>query len=311
MKLLFSLALLCTVMASKAQNISTENGMIKFNSISDYVYYADNTANRSSLSSYSSSSDVNTLAKQAVKPDDDVVPGFLQLILNSSNMLTIGNYLVKFDFPNNRALVLNKNSDNAVNTLINNNISQSGVMVLDFDEEYEGIEVFQGLENGSVNESNYTNLISPSVLAEKCRRANKHKDEDQEVWSTLKMDEHFLNCSEDMAHYKYDYKIVYQRFLLYYRIFGKSKNRTSCNTWFTNELAKDVRLHGNIKYDVRCKGESTNSFDLTDYVTVQTWVPYDGSHSLSRYDFNLSFQSKHTWESAFNHDVALRIVDGY
>ena len=232
-------------------------------------------------------------------------------------MFVIGNYYVRFDFDNKRLLVINKTATDAYNTLKNGSTAQSGVMVLGFDEEYEGVEFFEELENGTVNETNYTNLISPSIILGKCARANTNKDGNDDVWSVLKMDEHGRNddCDDnDLVDYKRDYKLVYQRFLIYYRIIGKAKCLTQCagtNPLQRWEIQKDIHLNGTIKYDIRCNGEKTGSFDETSYTDMKKWEPYEGSRSLSRYDCTIYMQTKHTWDATYGHNTPLNIKSGY
>jgi hypothetical protein len=319
MKLLFSAALFLITILGKAQNIGTENGMIKFNSIADYVYYADNEVNRTSLDNFSKNSSVATLSKQTQPVDDEIVPGFLQMFLNTDNMVTIGNYLIKFDFVGNRALLLNKNAANAITTLQNNDISQSGVMVLGFNDVDNGVEIFEGLENGTITETNYQDAINNTSTAEKCRHAGGNKSANSEVWSTLKMYEHYLNrdittdCSGDLVDYIYDYKMVYQRLVFYFKIECKAKGTTHCSGYnsSSHEIKKDIHVFGNIRYEVRCFGEQEKKYDVADYTRVNNWSPYDGSRSLSRYDFTASCQTKHTWDVTYPHSIPLHIVDGY
>ena len=319
MKLLFSAALFLITILGKAQNVGTENGMIKFNSIADYVYYADNETNMASLDSFSKNSSVATLSKQTQPVDDEIIPGFLQMFLNTDTMVTIGNYIIKFDFVDNRALVLNKNVDNAITALQNNDINQSGIMILAFDDVENGVEIFEGLENETITETNYQDSINNTSTAEKCRHANDHKSAQSEVWSTLKMNEHYLarnttnNCSGDLEDYVYDYKMVYQRLVFFFKIECKAKGTTHCSGYNNeaHELKKDLHVSGNIKYEVRCFGEQEKNYDVADYTRVNTWIPYQGSRSLSKYDFSASCQTKHTWDAAYPHSITLRIVDGY
>lgn len=312
-KYFLSFAITLLVFFAKSQNVTTENGMIKFNSIANYTYYADDSVNKLALKSFSDNSTVNTLSKQPQAVDEEIVPLFLQQLLNTDNMVVMGNYLVKFDFANNRALIINKNTSDALTALQNNNTNQAGVMVLGFDDGYEGVEIFEGLENGTINESNYTNFISPAAVQGRCKMADKDKDHSELIWSTLKMHEHFLEGynHDYQAKYKYDYKLVYQGFIFYFQIFAKSKCRTSMDNVFTHEIKKDMHITGILKYDIRCRGELTISHDFTEFTRVSDWVPYSGSRSLNKYDFNVDFQTKHAWESTYNHTKPLRIVFGY
>jgi hypothetical protein len=312
-KYFLSFAITLLAFFAKSQNVTTENGMIKFNSIANYTYYADDSVNKLALKSFSENSTVNTLSKQSQPIDDETIPLFLQQLLNTDNMMVIGNYLVKFDFTNNRALIMNKNTSGALTALQNNNINQAGVIVLGFDDGYEGVEIFEGLETGTITESNYTSFISPAAVEGRCKMADKKKDEHQWIWSTLKMHEHFLDGSnyDYQAKYKYDYKLVYQGFIFYFQIFAKSKCRTSMDNVFTHEIKKDMRIAGKLKYDIRCREEQTASHDFTEFTGVRDWVPYSGSRSLNKYDFTVDFQTKHAWESTYGHSIPLRIVHGY
>lgn len=314
-KIIFSLALLLFTFLSFGQTISVESGMIKFNNIADYVYYADNPQNRTALDNFTNSAAVNTLSKQTPPADDDIVPDFLKMFINTDNMFTIGNYYVKFDFANNRLLVLHKNTNNAYATLQSTDNTQPGVITLEFDDVDNGVEIFEGLENSSITAANYTAAINNPQGS--CRRANRDQDENGNVWSTLKMDEHGRNgdCdNDDLVDYKRDYKIVYQRFLIYYRIIGKAKCLTMCagtNPLQRWEIEKDIHLKGGIRYEVRCGGERFGDFDQTSYTDMKKWEPYEGSKSLNRYDCTINMQTKHTWDAAYNHDTPLNIKDGY
>lgn len=304
-----------------SQNITTESGMIKFNSIADYTYYADNPENRTSLETFTNAAnDVSILSKRESQSDLEDIPDFLKSFLNNDNMALIGNYILKFDFTNKMVLVLNKNVQNAIMTLQNSDTTQAGVIVLYFESVGNGVEILEGLENGSINSNNYPSFINNTSDAEKCRHAStkKHKP-DEVVWSTLKMNEHFLNrdlmtdCDGDDVDYINDYKMVYQRLVFYFKIECKAKNTTHCrgyNSW-RHEVKKDIHIGGSIRYEVRCWGEQEKKFDRAEYLRVNTWIPYDGSRSLSRYYFTMNCQSKHTWESSYNHNPQLHIEDGY
>jgi hypothetical protein len=245
-------------------------------------------------------------------------------ILNLDNIFIIGNYMMKLDTANTRLFVINKNTEGAYDILLEENTETVGIMVLT-DDVYDPISIFEGLEEQTIDESNYTQYFTDGSCPYKPVKAQDKAQ--NEVWSTLKMDEHEFNepppypcnvgwnpCSGDLVDYEHDYKSVYQRFVIYYRIFVKAKSYDQCsgnNPIWPETVKKDIHISSTIDYDVKCRGIQTQNYNQTSYTGEHTWLPYHGAHRLSRFRFTSDCQTKHTWESSYNHNVQLHIEDWY
>lgn len=79
------------------------------------------------------------------KNDYSAIP-FLSDILNTDKVVIIGNWIVKIELENDRALVLNKTNANQYNDLIGGNTYNPNI--LSFSTEDDGIEVLNQLDNG-------------------------------------------------------------------------------------------------------------------------------------------------------------------
>jgi hypothetical protein len=89
------------------------------------------------------------ISKDAVpvngKNDYSVIP-LLSDILNTDKVVIIGNWIVKLELENDRALILNKINSSQYNDLISGNTNNPNV--LSFSTEDDGIEILNQLDNG-------------------------------------------------------------------------------------------------------------------------------------------------------------------
>lgn len=79
------------------------------------------------------------------KNDYSTIP-FLSDILNTDKVVIIGNWIVRLELENDRALVLNKTNSSQYNDLITGNTNNPNI--LSFSTEDDGIEILNQLDNG-------------------------------------------------------------------------------------------------------------------------------------------------------------------
>lgn len=290
--------------------------MLKFANVAAYESYANGDVSESAIVSLYSSEDSLTTRMELNDSTEDF-PDFLKKILNEDNIVMIGDFMIKLDTAASKIFIIHKNATNGYYNLQIGNADAAGMMVMDDDVE-DPVYCLQLLEDNVIDDTNYTD----STSKKDCRHADKHVDNPPAtVWSTLKMDEHYLNsntdedCEGDWVDYKYDYKATYQRFWIYYRILVKAKNRTMCAgtspAYTDSDVKKDIHISSSLKFNIRCQGEHTITNNNTVYTSELDWIAYGGSRSLNQYLFTSYCQSKHTWETSYNHNIKVEIIDGY
>ena len=165
----------------------TANGnVMNFSSVSSYESYTDNESTWSSLRNIAvQSSTLTTLAEQTGSTQnqlnaDTLYPDFLKEVLNTDYIFQIGNYLIKIDMINNRGLVIDAGNANSYSSLVNNDLSASGMMTLDGDEDF-GLELLGALQNNSVTPASYQSFLSASRA---CSGAGRRTLKGIEEWTT-------------------------------------------------------------------------------------------------------------------------------
>lgn len=316
-KIILFFVLVACYAAINAQIVTSENAMVKFSSISEFTALSETQITRDNVKTQTA-----TLSGVSVLPSINSniyeLPDFLLSILNTDNMVTIGVYMVKFDFANERLLIANKATTNALAALQANNAAQEGVMSLPFENSVDGIEFIEGLEAGTITESNYNNFLNDGSTA-RCNTI-KGKEKKDKLRSTLKMRENQFNqclvlgengCNGDMIDYTYDYKIVYQNFGLYLRLRGNALAQMTCkdaNPIIPTLTKKDLYMAGKISYTLRCRDSYGSDAYDERYDNELQWTPYEGWRKVTALNWRVNCKQKHTWDATYNHDIPLELI---
>ncbi|WP_462252588.1 hypothetical protein [Ferruginibacter sp.] len=282
---------------SFAQTPTANGNVMIFNGVVAYESFTENENTWLSLRNVAvQSSTLTTMAEQeSLTPlnADTLYPDFLKEVLNIDQIFQIGTYLIKIDEINNRGLMINAGNANAYSDLVNNNLSASGMMVLDGDEDF-GLELLEALENNTITPVDYQN----SLTAERrCSGARRQTQKDIPTWITTNEE-----CPGNVTlgrTYGMDDKLVYQKFIFYFSLQSKIRSVWRCTyggSWTLAEIYNlvDLKLIGTVKYRRRCAAEVNKAETLEEgYFSggngILNWRPYSGGRSLSHYDFNVDF----------------------
>jgi hypothetical protein len=322
MKLKFILIIFLGLLTEKifAQNLSIENGALKFSSLAIYEQYAENILNRNDINTATNS--ITTLEKQSppqVITDsilaiegDTLYPDFFRKILNTDKIFALSTFLIKMDLENHRALIINAKIPNAYSTLVSNNLTANGIMIFD-DETDNAMDILEGLENGTLNIKNYKSaLTAPQGLFRKCSGAPRNTDKSVELWNQI-----------GRVYYSMRNKVVYEKFIFYFSLQSKEESRLGYNSsTYGYNYAATLKLIGNVKYVKvnNCNREWIDSHTddgcNIEYPYRQTgWRAYEGSRALRKYDFTVNFYIKHFKNPCLATDFyasrAYRIVSGF
>ena len=318
------LAFFCIVVSvSNAQNLSIENGTLKFSSLAIYEQYAENILNENDI--IQATSAIATLANQSsttgpedsddIEPVDSLYPDFLRLILNTDKIVTLGNYLVKIDLENHQGLAIKANTPGAYNTLVSNNTTADGVMVfLDEDEDTDAIDILESIDAGTLTISNYNS----GSAERRCRRANRHKDATFQYWMQFPDS----RCPGRDYCYKGEDKLVYQKAIFYFSLESKRKSQKEC--CFDSRVTRNPKRHfvnlkieGIAKFRKRCGDEQNITYNdevFNDHKI--TWRPYSNSRGLSHYEMSVKFYCQELYDRTPTPPPYIpsrwyHIVDGY
>jgi hypothetical protein len=295
------LTLVCFVFSgiSFSQEPTANGNVMNFSGVASYETYADDESRWSSLRSIAEqSSTLTTLAEQEASSENDIdtlYPEFLKEVLNTDYIFQIGDYLIKIDLVNDRGLVIAAGNSNAYEDLVNNNLSASGMMVLDGDEDF-GLELLEALENNETTPDDYQSFLSAERL---CRGAGRQTQKAIEEWFQTN-EQCDIGSSYTIGRtYGMDNKVVYQKFIFYFSLQSKIRSIWRCTFGGSWTLAPiysyvDLNLIGTVKYRRRCATEINKNVNLEEGYFgggngILNWRPYEGGRSLSHYDFNVDF----------------------
>jgi hypothetical protein len=326
------LALCSSVMAQEAY---VEGNYLAFSSIDAYDRYASNEADRSYLYYYTYyDSNVTSRAEmqEGSANDEEVYPDFLNLVLNQDNIMRISTFLVKVDLDNGFALAINANQPNAYWSLVYNDWSAPGMLYFDGESD-DALEQLENIENGGwmvatsaprkaalerakldkkPHGPRLTTNVAPRMTTNGCSGASRQKCDNYVIWDQIPRTPATVNCAYDL--YRMDYKVVYQKFIFYFSLQSKQKSATDCQStnWITSPgYDAHMRLDGNVRYHKRCGPEVVQHQVYETVDRVQNWRPYEGSRSLSSYDFSATFSIGHPNTSAYATTKSCSIIDGY
>lgn len=309
---------------SFAQTPTANGNVMIFNGAAAYEPFTENESSWATLRNVATqSSTLTTMAEQesfAPLNADTLYPDFLKEVLNTDQIFQIGTYLIKIDAINNRGLMINASNANAYSNLVNNNLSGSGMMVLDGEEDF-GLELLEGLENNTITPADYQ---TSSTAGRRCSGARRQVQKDIPTWITTNEE-----CPGNVTigrTYGMDDKVVYQKFIFYFSLQSKIRSVWRCTyggSWTFAEIYPlvDLKLIGTVKYRRRCAAEVNKAETLEEgYFSggngILNWRPYSGGRSLSHYDFNVDFGIRYSTDRnpnppAYFFPHPYRIVSGY
>jgi hypothetical protein len=324
------LGVLVFVCSSLAAQVSVENNYLFFPSIGEYEQYANNEVDRSTLFyyTYKNAAVTSRAEVQEGENDEEVYPDFLNLILNQDNIVRISSFLVKVDLNNGYALAINANEPNAYWSLLYEDWSQPLIYL---SGEDDGIEVLENIEYGGWYPAartpepriGTTTSVSVKVASSArpagkvttngCSGAPRYKCDDYVIWDSIP------NPNPEPGHlydlYRMDYKVVYQKAIIYFSLQSKQKSRTayeSTNWIFVPTYDAAMKLDGHVRYRKRCGGEVVKNEVLYTVDREQNWRPYESSRSLSHYDMAVTFGIDHPGNNPPNyHNSSCSIMYGY
>jgi hypothetical protein len=308
---------------SFAQTPTANGNVMIFNGVAAYEPFTENENTWASLRTVAvQSNTLTTMAEQesfAPLNADTLYPDFLKEVLNIDQIFQVGNYLIKIDAINNRGLMMNAANANAYADLVNNNLSASGMMVLDGEEDF-GLELLEGLENNTVTPANYQNA---PIAGRRCSGARRKVSKLIPTWITT-IEECPGNPTIGRT-YGMDDKVVYQKFIFYFSLQSKIRSVWRCTyggSWNFAEIYPlvDLKLIGTVKYRRRCAAEVNKAETLEEGYFgggdgILNWRPYTSGRSLSHYDFKVDFGIRYSTDRNPNPPAYFidshRIISGY
>lgn len=284
---------------SFAQTPTANGNVMIFNGVAAYEPFTEDESTWAGLRNIAvQSSTLTTMAEQvstAPSSADTLYPDFLKEVLNTDQIFQIGNYLIKIDLINDRGLMINASNANAYSTLVNNDLSASGMMALDGDEDF-GLELLEALESNTVTTANYQSFLSAE---NRCRRAERITSKRIPTWKTTTEACGGSSNPTVGRTYGMDDKVVYQKFIFYFSLQSKIRSVWRCTFgqgWFLASIYDmvDLKLTGTVKYRRRCGNEVNKAETFEEGYFgggngILNWRPYSGGRSLSHYDFKVDF----------------------
>ena len=325
------LVFVCSSLA--AQEVSVRDNYLAFSSIAAYDSYADGEADRNVLYELTYGDPAVTTRAEVRDPEEpscgvesqneeELYPDFLNLILNEDNIVGIGSFLVKVDLENGRGLAIDAGEPDAYQVLLTDDLSAPGLIYFDSEQD-DALEILESIENGGGMEVyaktqpriGATAMTRPGarIAANGCSGASRYKCDDYRIWDKIDRVNGEPGCIYDL--YRMDYKVVYQKAVIYFSLQSKQKSRKGCSStnWiFVPTYDAQLRLDGHVRYRKRCGGEVVENRVLTTVDREQNWRPYESSRSLSHYDFAVTFGIDHPGVQPPNYKTAsCSIMSGY
>lgn len=304
--------------------LPTANGNVMvFNSVAAYEPFTEDETTWLSIRNVAVQS--NTLQTMAEKISfdplnaDTLYPEFLKEVLNEDQIFQIGNYLIKIDVMNNRGLLITAANANAYSSLVNNDLSANGMMVLDIEDDF-GLELLEGLENNTFTAANYKTQATAERV---CRRGERIVSKRIPTWLITSEE-----CPGNITFgrtYGMDDKLVYQKLIFYFSVQSKIRSVYRCTFGGTYNGADiydfvDLKLTGTSKYRRRCGDEVNKAVTLDEsYISggngILNWRPYSGGRSLSHFDVSVEFGIRPATDRTANPPAYItdlhRIISGY
>ena len=285
---------------SFSQAPTASGNVMNFSAVASYEPYTEDESTWASLRTIAElSSSLLTLAEQEANSgneSDTLYPDFLKEVLNTDNIFQIGNYLIKIDLVNERGLVIASSNDNAYSNLVNNNLTATGMMVLDGDEDF-GLELLEALANNTTTPAEYQSFLNAN---RPCPGAAKRKDAaNAEQWFQTNEQCDIGGTYTIGRTYGMDNLLRYRKSIFYFSLQSKIRSVWRCTfggIWVGAPIyyIVDLNLVGTVKYRRRCETEVNKSINFEEGYFgggngTLSWNPYGAGRSLSHYDFNVDF----------------------
>ena len=319
-KIIFlTLAFVFTMCFAFAQNVTEKNGTVCFPTIADYEYFAENPDNRADIGNVVNKFKTISILKAVyVEPTDNTegIPEFLQEILNTDYITTIGSFYVKLDMLNQRALAIQHNVAGAYNTLVTNNLTATGLLQFAFDDG-NALEIMEGIETGNGSINNYKQRIikitdeemattavtrgpSENIYANEplnCANPSGNEYKINQAWGLQYTESSCSAPGNNFATNSGDLKLVYQKVGIYFSLIAKEKCRKVCvyggNANTAQTISVEMYLQGTVRYK-RCGQGDMSSNNLQNYQNTndKSWRPFESSRRLTKYDFTVQFKQR-------------------
>jgi hypothetical protein len=319
-KIIFCLTLILIGFGKiNAQNVTVENGAIKFSSIEIFEQYAENKLERNDIVEVSNS--IKPFSSEAKENEEDPYPDFLKSILNSEKIFAIKNSFIKMDLENQRAFVISNTVEDAYNTLLTSNAASSDVLLLGIDENY-ALDILEALENKTITVTEYNNATEGKIKWpwNSCSGGRDRDAKQIYLWGETKdgYGTKPIGCIDGIVHFAMDNKLVYQAAIFYFSIQSKSKSLKGCGSsnWIgvphydTYQYLNVTAMYATTK---DCKTNVSVANTLTHFGFVLDWRPYEGGRALTRYRADATFGAKYFDNTPANFILAppLHIEYGY
>jgi hypothetical protein len=283
-----------------SQAPTASGNVMNFSAVASYEPYSEVENTWASLRTIAEqSSTLTTLAEDEANSGseaDTLYPDFLKEVLNTDNIFQIGNYLIKIDLLNDRGLVIAAVNFNAYVDLVNDNLSATGMMVLDGDEDF-GLELLEALTNNSTTPAEYQTFLNAERA---CKGAAKRIDAtNAEQWYQTNEQCDIGGTYTIGRTYGMHNLLRYRKSIFYFSLQSRIRSVWRCTfggIWVGAPIFDfvDLKLIGTVKYRKRCETEIDENVNFEEGYFgggdgVLRWNPYGGGRSLSHYDFNVDF----------------------
>ena len=193
-------------------------------------------------------------------------------------MVIIGNWIVKVDLSNERALILNSQFADQYQDLLNDNLENTNI--LQFELGDDGVEILNQLDEATP--------LERIRLWCSDRYAGREKD-----------NKFFYRNNR----HRLDAKVVYQRSFIWFSLEGKAKTQKRVlGIWWHHGSGSASMSNVEISYEVRCKDRRFQLFGdpcrlgcPAGYTSGSTshYEPYAGTRALKNYTYKIDFVSTH------------------
>ena len=313
-----------------SQNVIESSGTVAFPTIADYEFFAEKADDREPIKLLIDNSTTIQPWVSSIKNNDpeveeeEIVPEFLQLILNKDNIVSIGTFFVKIDFANNRTLVIQSIRRNAYSDLVNNNLQADSLLQFTMDDG-NIIEIMEEIETGKASNLSYRSKIikideiqsqesllargpSENVFTEvlySCPNPGPRDEKRNQAWGIQYAASACTSPGNNNATNSGDLKLVYQKAGVYFSLIAKEKCRRVCvyggNPFTSPTISLEMYLNGTVTFR-RCGGNQQTGNRLSGYTFTneKSWRPYEGSRRLASYSFSVNFKQRDCRSGVFD-----------
>ncbi len=301
-----------------AQNLTIENGALKFSSIDVYEKYAENTFDRNDINIATTNLITLSKLKEWITPTysegeeeiamDTLYPDFLRTILNVDKIFAVDSFLIKMDLENNRALVINSTVTNAYTTLTSNDITNINVIVFDIDEDY-ALDVLNAIQKGTLTLSEYKNSNNAQRIKWPWNGCSGAPGINLHEVNTWEVSNDTTRCRGTQFVYSGINELKYQKFIFYFSLMASSLSKKGCRPGTREIHFADIRLRAAAKYIKvsHCQSEEYRGYNNTLISSRKhKWRAYEGSKALRSFTLYTTFGYSHdqTNFTEFTHQIS-------